>query len=134
MSDLVKELLGSSDGSNEPKEFVFFNDENPEGYTNTTDFLTSLRKQKQSKKAFRVPNVQKLFDNMSLGRSLLGEPSLTMEDGEEVIWVRFAYGKTRQNIQILNECGLFNFINDYANGRIHNVPTFVELIKSISQK
>jgi hypothetical protein len=131
MSKLLEELLNNSQGSEEPNEFVFFNDESSEGYTSKEAFLTSLRKQKQGKKNFRVNNVKTMFDNMALGRSLLGEPNLANEDGEQVIWLRFGYGKTRQNIQILNEAGMFEFVKDYANGRFKNVPSFEQLINSI---
>jgi hypothetical protein len=73
-----------------------------------------------------------MFDNMALGRGLMGEPSLAKENGEDVIWCKFSYGKTRQNLQILNECGMYDFIKDYAVGRVQNVPTFDELINSMN--
>ncbi|RFZ81153.1 hypothetical protein DYU05_20565 [Mucilaginibacter terrenus] len=134
MSNLLNELLGSSKALDEQKGFVFFNDEHPEGYTSKESFLASLRKQKNGKKAFRVGHTKTMFDNMALGRGLLSEPTLSNEDGEQVIWIRFGYGKTKQNLQILNECGMYDFIMDYAHGRIQNVPTFEKLINSISQQ
>lgn len=133
MSKLLDELLGSSDGSNESKGFVFFNDENVEGYISKADFLASLRKQKASDKSFRVDHLKSLFDSMSLRRNFLTEPNLSNDDGEEIIWVRFGYGNTRLNLQILNQPGMFDFIKDYAVSKIKNVPNFGHLIKSISE-
>lgn len=132
MKDLFEELLGSSSGSTEPQGFVFFNDGSPEGYTSQTDFLASLRKQKQSDKSYRIDHMKSMFDNMSLNRKLMAEPSLSKDDGQDIIWVRFGYGNLRQNLQILNECRMFDFINDYAIGKIRNVPSFEKLIESIS--
>lgn len=133
MSKLLEELLSSSGGSMEPKNFVFFNDNDVEGYISQKDFLTSLRKQKQSDKSFRIGHLKTMFDNMALNRKLISEPSLGKEDGQEVIWIRFSYGNLKQNLQILNECNMFEFVKDYALGRVKNVPNFEELIKSISE-
>lgn len=133
MNKLLAELLYSSKSSIEQKDFVFFNENSPEGYTSQVAFLASLRKQKLEK-PFRVDHLKKMFDNMSLNRKLLGEPSISNDEGQEVIWLRFGYGNIRQNLQILNECGLFQFVTDYANGIIKNVPTFEMLINSIIQE
>jgi hypothetical protein len=131
MSKLLDELLGRSEDPKEPRKFVFFNDNDVEGYTSQADFLASLRRQKKVK-PYWVDNLKIVIDNMALGRSLSSEPSLSKDDGHEIVWCRFTYGKTRQNLQILNECGMFEFVKDYATGRIQNVPSFDDLIKSIN--
>ena len=131
MSKLLDELLGRSEDPKEPRNFVFFNDDDVEGYCSQKDFLASLRRQKKDK-PYRIQNLKAVVDNMALGRSLTGEPSLSKVDGEEIVWCRFSYGKTRQNLQILNECGMFEFVKDYATGRIQNVPSFDDIIKSIN--
>lgn len=133
MNKLLAELLYSSKSSIEQKDFVFFNENSPEGYTSQAAFIASLRKQK-AEKPFRVDHLKKMFDNMSLNRKLLGEPSISNDEGQEIIWLRFGYGNIRQNLQILNECGLFQFVTDYANGTIKNVPTFEMLINSMTQE
>jgi len=133
MKNLLNELLGNSSSAIEPQGFVFFNDESSEGYTSKMDYAASLRRQKQSGKSFRIDHQKSLFDNMSLNRKLMAEPSLSNEDGQEIIWVRFGYGNLRQNLQILNECGMFEFIKDYATGKIKNVPNFEKLIESINE-
>jgi hypothetical protein len=131
MIDFLEELLSGSAGSTGPTDFPFFNDENVEGYTSRSEWKASLVRQKKDK-PYRIKHLKTAIDNMSLGRSLSGEPSLTKENGEELIWCRFSYGKTRQNLQILNECGMYAFIKDYATGRIRNVPPFDELVKSLN--
>ncbi len=134
MSKILDELLSSSEVSNEPRGFVFFTEDGVEGYTSRDKFLTSLRNQKKGAKSFRITHIKTLFDNMAANRKLLSEPTLSKEDGENVIWVRFVYGNTRQNLQILHDCNMLQFIKDYATGKIKNVPTFEELINSISQE
>lgn len=132
MSKLLNELLGAK-GTDEPKGFVFFNDEDPEGITSQAEFTASLRKQKRSDKSFRVDHMKSMFDNMALNRKLMAEPSLSNDDGQEIIWVRFGYGNLRQNLQILNECRMYDFIMDYATGKVRNVPNFETLIGSIKE-
>ena len=133
MSKILDELLGSTRGSTEPQGFVFFNDNSAEGYTSQIDFLKSVRNQKKSDKSYRVDHLKSMFDNMSLNRKLMAEPALAKDDGQDIIWVRFGYGNLRQNLQILNECGMFEFIKDYATGKIKNVPNFEKLIESINE-
>jgi len=63
----------------------------------------------------------------------MAEPSISSDEGQEIIWVRFGYGNLRQNLQILNECRMFDFIMDYATGKVRNVPNFETLIGSIKE-
>jgi len=132
MSKLLNELLGAK-GIDEQKGFVFFTDNGPEGKTNKAEFRGSLIRQKKSDKAFRVKHMKTLFDNMSLGRNILGEPSLVNDNGQQVVWVKFYHGKQRDTLQILNECGMYDFIMEYAAGNISNVPNFETLINSIQE-
>ena len=132
MSKLLNELLGAK-GTDQPQGFVFFNDDQPEGYTSQAEFVDSLKRQKRSDKAFRVDHTKSMFDNMSLNRKLMAEPSISSDEGQEIIWVRFGYGNLRQNLQILNECRMFDFIMDYATGKVRNVPNFETLIGSIKE-
>jgi|EndMetStandDraft_4_1072995.scaffolds.fasta_scaffold15788_2 hypothetical protein len=132
MQDLLDELLDNSKSSNEQKGFVFFNDESPEGYVSTIDFVKSLRKQKADQPE-RLSHLKKMFDLMAEYRNFNFEPTITKVDGVDMIYVGFRYGKYRPNLLILNECNLFAFVTNYGKGLIRNVPNFETLIKSISR-
>ncbi len=125
MADLVKEILGGqveSSGINVP---VFYTEDGPEGFVSKAEFIAALRELK-GKPA--IKQLQKAFANLNAGRSLNGLPNKDFLDGQEVIWLRFTFGKIKQNVPVPNIKGLYDFLMAYANGYINSVKTLEQLI------
>lgn len=131
MSDIVDEILGGHDESPSTSSPVFFTEDGPEGFVSKSEFITALRKLK-GKPA--IKQLQKGFANLNAGRSLNGYPTKDFLDSQEVIWLRFYFGKIKQNIPIPAIDGLFEFVTAYANGLITSVKTLEELIQDAASE
>ncbi len=121
----VNEILGGTietSGTNVP---VFFTEDGPEGFVSKAEFLSALH---EIKRTPAVKQLEKAFDNLNAGRSLNGYPTKDYLDSQQVIWVRFSFGKIKQNIPVPAIEGMYEFLMAYANGYINSVKTLTELI------
>lgn len=109
---------------------VFFTEDGPEGRVSKANFIPTLRKYK-GKPAMK--HLQNAFANLNKGKSLNGYPTIDTLDGAEVIWLKFNFGKIKQNIPVPAIDGLFEFLTDYANGYISSVKTLEQLIEDADQ-
>lgn len=130
MSDLIQELLGGSVESSSSTNPVFFTEDGPEGFVSKVKFIPALREHK-GKPA--IKHLQNAFANLNKGKSLNGYPNRDTLDGVDVIWLKFTFGKIKQNIPIPAIDGLFEFVTAYANGYITSVKTLEQLIKDADQ-
>lgn len=131
MADLVNEILGGqveSSGINVP---VFYTEDGPEGFVSKAEFISALRELK-GKPA--IKQLQKAFANLNAGRSLNGYPTKDLLENQEVIWLRFYFGKIKQNLPIPAIKGLYEFVTAYANGYIATVKTLEELIQDAANE
>ena len=124
-NDIIAELLGGKDSPNELNH-VFFKENSPEGYFSKEGFVTYL---KQNKGTYKLDHVKSLIMNMHLKKPLMGLPSKGNNGGDKVVWARFKYGNINQNLPIVETERMYDFIMDYATGKLRNVQTFEQLLR-----
>jgi hypothetical protein len=127
--NIIDEIFGSKQDA-ENKSDVFFIENGPEGYFTKPELLKLARKFKGK---WQLGHIKGLFDNMSLQKKLLAEPKKDFDEGEPFIWVRFGYGNLRQNLKIADSGRMYDFIMDYAHGRLRSVNTLEELLLEAAQ-
>lgn len=129
--ELIREIMEgdrTSDWKN--SNGVIFTDDGPEGYFSKQEFVTELL---QRRGTATVRHLTTMFDNMSIGRELKEMPEVTTRDGEKTIWVKFNFGKVRQNLPIPPFARLHDLIIDYANGKLKGTKPFQQLLEDATR-
>lgn len=122
--NIIDEIFGSQN-TQSPSNSVLFVEDGPEGYFGKPELIALARKYKGK---WQLMHIKQLFDNMNLQKKLLAEPKRDFDNGEPFIWVRFGYGNLRQNLKIVDSGRMYDFIMDYAHGRLRSVNTLEALL------
>lgn len=127
--DIIDEILGNHDAQAMNSE-VFFIEDTPDGYFGKLEFLQLMRKFKGT---WQIKHIKDLFDNISLQKKLMSPPKRDFEDGQAYIWVRFGYGNLRQTLRIVDSGRMYDFIMDYAHGKLRSINALEPLLIQASQ-
>lgn len=127
--DLKSQLFGGHSDHDNKAVSILFTDDGPEGYFSKEQFIKELLKRKGTAS---VRHIQMMFDHMSLGRDLRELPEITSLDGEDGMWIKFHYGKVKQNLRIVCIGRMYDLVMDYANGKLKEVKPFDAILDMLS--
>jgi hypothetical protein len=128
-SKILEEILGGLPKVTIEPNHLFFTDDNPQAYMGKGEFLAYVRKIKKDE-PWRVVHLKNLFENIVANRKLANFPEITQNDkGQDVVWANFRVGNVNQKLSVLCEGRLFDFIQDYALGKLKFEFTLEDLLE-----
>ncbi|MBW4890116.1 hypothetical protein KXQ82_10335 [Mucilaginibacter sp. HMF5004] len=126
---ILDEIFGTAPGAETEMISLFKEDNVYGGIFEKAQLISDIRAMKLKHPA-QLQHMKRLFENCMLKRKLTRQPVVTHEDGEAVIWCRFAFGNSTDNLRIANINGMFEFINGYALGNIIVTKSFADLLRT----